>query len=141
MNRTWLVGATTVTRTVDDSDVDLLDLTYDIQIDTNCGKFTWQFSTSVTNSPDLFAETDTYTDYSQNGPESFLQLKADADTIEVQCEPTTYMTHLPTGVVKSIIDDLHGLAKDLTPQPVSRLEYQIDGSDGSDGSDGADGSH
>ena len=115
--RTWLVGttpstATTIKRSMD-ADMDLVyDLVYEIHVDTNCGRFSWNFTTSLANDPALF-QGDTYSSYSQNGPESFLRLEG--DKICVDCEPTGYETQLPAGVVKSIIDDLRDLAKTLRP--------------------------
>jgi hypothetical protein len=117
MNRTWLVGTATITRKLFEllEENEYMDLDYDIQVDTNCGKFSWQFSATLTNDSDLFPEEGKYIYFSQNGPESFLLLKADTDMVVVQCEPASLESHLPPGVVKSIIEDLRDLARNLKP--------------------------
>lgn len=126
MERIWLVGeagrSTTVKRSME-ADMDVYYIVYDIHVDTNCGKLSWNFSTSLVNDPALF-QKNTYSSYSQNGPESYLELDPVRDTVCVECEPTGYETQLPVGVVRSIIDDLRDLAMTLP-----RSEIHQDGTE------------
>jgi hypothetical protein len=99
--------------TPDDHAGRYLDLDYTVTADTDAGIISWGFVTCLTGDPDSFPEEGVYEDYSQNGPLACTTLSALDDTITITCDHTSYVTRLPAGVVREIVNDLMALAATL----------------------------